>query len=88
MGPGTKKALTLHPLLLTDSRKLRLLQKADAFKQWWSITELRFCAACEHLFIGRDIRVFEDEHSECHFRCPSQKCEGGFAEWEYPQLHL
>ena len=78
----------MYPLSLTDGRKLRLLQAHDPLKQWWAIDELRFCAKCEHLFMGRDIRFFEDDNLVVHFRCPTVGCEGRFAEWQYPQLHL
>lgn len=78
----------LTAMLLTDARKLRLFQISDPLKQWWSLGETRFCARCEHLFVGRDIKVFEDAEGVVHFRCPTWRCEGGFADWEYPQLHL
>ena len=78
----------LTALPLTAGRKLRLFQISDPYKQWWSLEETRFCARCEHLFIGRDIKVFEDEKGLVHFRCPTPRCAGGFADWEYPQLHL
>lgn len=78
----------LTALPLTEGRKLRLFQMSDPYKQWWSLGETRFCARCEHLFIGRDIKVFEDETGVVFFRCPTLRCEGGFADWEYPQLHL
>ncbi len=78
----------LTALPLTAGRKLRLFQISDPNKQWWSVDEMRFCARCEHLFLGRDVQVFEDEAGAVHFRCPTLKCEGGFADWEYPQLHL
>lgn len=78
--------MSLFPL--TNGRKLRLFQQHDPFKQWWSLDEMRFCAKCEHLFLGRDIRVFEDGDLEYHFRCPTLKCDGGFADWQYPELHL
>jgi hypothetical protein len=75
-------------LPLTAGRKLRLFQANDPFKQWWSLEELRFCAKCERLFIGRDIKVLEDENGNITFQCPTRRCLGSFADWEYPQLHL
>jgi len=78
----------LQPLLVTDGRKLRLLQTYDPFKQWWTLDEMRFCTACDHLFLGRDVRLHEDENGVVYFRCPSFGCDGEFAEWQYPQLHL
>ena len=75
-------------MLLTSGRKLRLFRDSDPYKQWWSLDETRFCARCEHLFLGRDVRVFEDEKGDIHFRCPTFRCDGGFADWQYPQLHL
>ena len=75
-------------LPLTAGRKLRLFQASDPYKQWWSLEELRFCAKCEHLFIGRDIKVFEDGEGGVSFACPTLGCDGTFADWEYPQLHL
>jgi len=75
-------------LPLTNGRKLKLFQRHDPFKQWWSLDELRFCAKCEHLFIGRQIKVFEDDDMQYHFHCPTLKCDGGFADWQYPELHL
>ncbi len=78
----------LTTVAMTAGRKLRLFQVSDPYKQWWSLEETRFCACCEHLIIGRDIRVLEDETGSIHFRCPTFRCRGGFAEWEYPQLHL
>lgn len=78
----------LTPLLLSPGRKLRLFRDSDPFKQWWTLDETRFCAKCEHLFIGRDIKVYEDENGTVHFQCPTLRCPGGFADWQYPQLHL
>jgi hypothetical protein len=78
----------LTALPLTAGRKLKLFQISDPHKQWWSLDELRFCAKCEHLFIGRDIKVLEDAEGNVHFHCPTLKCPGGFDDWEYPQLHL
>ncbi len=78
----------LSALPLTPGRKLRLFQASDPYKQWWTLEETRFCARCEHLFIGRDIKVLEDGQGGIHFQCPTPRCEGGFADWEYPQLHL
>ena len=75
-------------LALTPGRKLRLFQERDPLKQWWSLEELRFCRQCEHLFIGRQIKVFEDEGAGIHVCCPTHGCKGTFADWEYPQLHL
>ncbi len=86
--PQPKPAARLHPLLLGDSRKLRALQTADPLKQWWAITETRFCAQCEHLFIGREIRFYGEDDYPTHFGCPTPNCDGGFADWQYPQLHL
>ncbi len=78
----------LTALLLTPGRKLRLFRENDSHKQWWTLDETRFCKKCEHLFIGRDIKVFEDEKEQIHFRCPTHGCPAGFEDWEYPQLHL
>jgi hypothetical protein len=75
-------------LPLTAGRKLRLFQANDPLKQWWSLEELRFCAKCECLFIGREIKVFEDADGNISFQCPTLRCPASFADWEYPQLHL
>ncbi len=75
-------------LPLTAGRKLRLFQANDPGKPWCSLEETRFCARCEHLFIARQIKVFEDENGRIRFQCPTEGCPGGFADWEYPQLHL
>jgi len=73
---------------LTDGRKLRLFQTHDPLKQWWTLNETRFCAKCEHLFIGREIKVFEDENFHVYFYCPTEGCDGAFEDWQYPQLHI
>ena len=78
----------MHLLSLTKGRKLKLFQAHDPFKQWWSVDELRFCVKCEHLFIGREIKIYEDDNMVFHFRCPTHNCEGGFEDWHYPELHL
>ena len=78
----------MSPIAFTPGRKLRLFQQSDPFKQWWSLDELRYCAKCEHLFIGRDIKVLEDDEGALHFRCPSLKCESNWEDWQYPELHL
>lgn len=80
--------LVLYPLIVVAGRKLALLRGGDPYKQWWSLDETRFCSRCEHLFIGRDLRLFEDEKSNVHFACPTLHCEGSFADWQYPALHL
>lgn len=78
----------MHAVFLTNGRKLKLFRTSDPLKQWWSLDELRFCAKCEHLFIGREIKIFEDDDMNYHFRCPTFGCEGGFEDWQYPDLHL
>ena len=75
-------------VFLTPGRKLRLFQEHDVQKQWWSLEETRFCRKCERLFIGRDIQVFENGRGGMRFHCPTERCDGGFADWEYPRLHL
>lgn len=75
-------------LPLTDGRKLQLFQAHDPLKQWWSLNELRYCARCEHLFIGREIKVVENDDMTYHFHCPTRGCAGGFTDWQYPNLHL
>jgi len=85
--PVDKKS-ALHRLLLTDSRKLRALRIFDPFTQWWSITEVRFCVVCERPFMGRDIRFFGEDEFPTQFECPTPGCQGGFAEWKHPRLHL
>ena len=75
-------------LFLTDGRRLILLDQADAKTHWWSLDETRFCKCCEHLIIGKDIRITFDEKEIPHFACPSFHCPGTFGDWEYPQLHL
>jgi len=72
----------------TPGRKLKLFQATDPYKQWWSLDEMRFCAKCEHLFIGGDIKLTEDEDGNIHFRCPTLDCQGTWIDWEYPELHL
>ena len=72
----------------TSGRKLKLFQASDPFKQWWSLDETRFCAKCEHLFIGREIQLSEDAKGVIHFHCPTPRCDGGWADWQYPELHL
>lgn len=78
----------MSPLPQTAGRKLKLFQASDPLKQWWSLDEQRFCAKCEHLFIGREIKVLEDADGKIHFRCPTLGCDGGWVDWQYPQLHL
>ncbi|HWB60692.1 MAG TPA: hypothetical protein VG733_14450 [Chthoniobacteraceae bacterium] len=75
-------------LPLTDGRKLQLFQEHDPLKQWWSLDELRYCGKCEHLFIGREIKVTQDDDMVFHFRCPTFNCDADFADWQYPNLHL
>jgi hypothetical protein len=78
----------VRPLVTTPGRKLKLLQRHDPLKQWWSLDEMRFCARCEHLFLGTEIRFMEDELATVYFHCPTHECEGGLLDWEYPDLHL
>lgn len=75
-------------LFLTSGRRLRLLDQNDSYTQWWSLDETRFCKKCEHLIIGKDIQITLDDDETPHFACPSFRCQGTFADWEYPQLHL
>jgi len=78
----------MSPLPQTAGRKLQLFPASDPLKQWWSLDEQRFCAKCEHLFIGREIKVLEDAEGKIRFRCPTLGCDGGWEDWQYPQLHL
>ncbi len=72
----------------TPGRKLKLFQASDPLKQWWSLDEARICTVCGHLFLGREIKLSEDRHGVIHFHCPSLNCQGGWEDWEYPELHL
>ena len=72
----------------TPGRKLKLFQANDPYKQWWSLDELRFCAKCGHLFIGRDIWLTEDEMGTITFHCPTPECPATWIDWEYPELHI
>jgi len=76
------------PLPQTEGRRLKLFQDSDPLKHWWSLSELRFCAKCERLFSGHDIRLTEDEEGAIRFHCPTLNCEGQWEDWQYPQLHL
>ena len=75
-------------MLLTAGRKLKLFQASDPYKQWWTLDEVRFCSKCERPFLGSNIKVYEDDAGRVHFRCPTFRCESGWEDWEYPQLHL
>ncbi len=72
----------------TPGRKLKLFQDSDPVKEWWSLGEMRFCAKCEHLFTGHDIRLSQDEDGTIRFHCPTAGCDGKWEDWQYPQLHL
>jgi hypothetical protein len=72
----------------TDGRKLLLFRERDPLKYWWSLDEMRFCAKCEHLFLGREIRLTADDHGELFFHCPTRGCAGSWEDWQYPELHL
>ena len=72
----------------TVGRKLKLFQAADPLKHWWSLGEMRFCAKCEHLFTGHDIRITLDAEDNIHFHCPTLGCTGQWEDWQYPNLHL
>ena len=78
----------MDTLPLTKGRKLRLFQTHDPYKQWWSLDEMRFCARCGHLFLGRDIQVHQDEEMRYYFYCPTFQCTGSWEDWQYPELHL
>ena len=72
----------------TIGRKLKLFQAADPLKQWYSLGEMRFCAKCEHLFTGYDIRLSMDKDQKVQFHCPTPHCKGQWLDWQYPNLHL
>jgi len=76
------------PLPETAGRKLRLFQASDPVKHWWSLGELRFCAKCERLFSGHEIRLVPGADDCVQFRCPTLNCDGQWEDWQYPQLHL
>jgi hypothetical protein len=71
----------------TEGRKLKLFQRSDPHKQWWSLGEMRFCAKCEHLFMVT-ISLTEDELGAIHFHCPTDGCDSTWGDWQYPELHL
>jgi hypothetical protein len=89
---STGKALRLYCgvtiLPETEGRKLKLFQAADPLKHWWSLGEMRFCAKCEHLFTGHDIRVTIGPDEQLEFHCPTPDCPGHWEDWQYPNLHL
>lgn len=72
----------------TTGRKLKLFQQADPLKQWYSLGEMRFCAKCEHIFTGHDIRLTLDKDERVRFHCPTLNCDGQWEDWQYPNLHL
>lgn len=72
----------------TPGRKLKLFQASDPLKEWWSLGEMRFCAKCEHLFTGHDIKITVNQMGDLQFHCPTYRCAGQWADWQYPQLHL
>jgi len=72
----------------TPGRKLQLFDASDPLKDWWSLGEMRFCARCEHLFTGHEIRLAEDADETIRFHCPTPDCSGQWEDWQYPQLHL
>lgn len=49
---------------------------------------MRFCAKCEHLFTGYDIRLTVGDDEKVHFHCPTLNCDGKWEDWQYPNLHL
>lgn len=72
----------------TDGRKLRLFQASDPLKTWWSLDKMRICAKCERLFLGREIKISEDEFAHVAFHRPGFQCSGSWEDWNYPELHL
>ena len=86
--PATGRSLSWSVRQVTPGLKLRLIQTHDPHKQWWTLEETRFCTRCDRLFVGRDIRVLEDGRGGLRFRCPTERCEGDFADWQYPRLFL
>lgn len=78
----------MSPYITTPGRRLKIVQAHDHLKQWWSLEETRFCVKCEHLFIGRDLRILIDDDGKYHFHCPTSDCDSSWDDWEYPELHL
>ena len=80
----------MFPYVTTPGRKLKIIQAHDPYKQWWSLDETRFCKKCEHLFIGRDLRILvaDENDAQYYFHCPTPECESSWEHWEYPELHL
>jgi hypothetical protein len=72
----------------SQGRKLLLFQQSDPFKRWWSLGEMRICRKCNRLFTGFDIRVEEAADGTIRFHCPTENCDGSWADWDYSQLHL
>ena len=71
---------------LAPEKKLKLLQRLDAFRAWRSLTQKRLCLGCGKIISGTQIKVTRELRGLglLGLRCPSEGCKAGPMEWVEP----
>lgn len=60
--------------------RLRILQKSDLERHWYTVDDKRVCILCEHIISGRDIRI-SGGPEEYSLACPTPGCPGNSTHW-------
>lgn len=68
---------------LPPEEKLAALCAGDAFREWHSLDDERFCFCCERTVSGRQIEV-SGRRGHYRLHCPSPDCPASPREWIMP----
>ena len=71
-------------IILTPEDKLAALRAGDAYRQWTSLDDKRFCLLCERTFTGRQVEIVRKRSARFSLRCPGENCPSSPHEWVFP----
>ena len=76
----------LSPIELSDTEKLKILQRFDRYRKWESLDDKRYCLACGELIDGHGILVVGGTRGTGPLRviCPTDRCHSIPMDWGIP----
>ena len=76
----------LSPIELSDTEKLKILQRFDRYRKWESLDDKRYCLACGELIDGHGILVVGGTRGTGPLRviCPTDCCHSIPMDWVIP----
>jgi hypothetical protein len=64
--------------------RLAILQQADSFRRWRSVSDRRVCIFCDRVITGSQIVIRRNRAGAYELFCPTAGCRGTPREWVYP----